>query len=142
MFKFLGIFHILSCLLNDICFFFSFWKSCFPEAYGANIKKNCSWRGILAMICVRESYINQPLVFSFHFLFFVISKPFITDYAIWVLLIAEGRHWTSIVIFLDSLTESCIWCTCHLIKGVSAQLYFVCVMFLLLLLLTLVFVLC
>ena len=33
----------------------------------------------------------MPLVFSFVLVYIVISGPFIADYAVWALLIVEGR---------------------------------------------------
>ena len=34
----------------------------------------------------------SPLVFSFELFYFVLSGPFIADYAVWALLIVEGRR--------------------------------------------------
>ena len=53
----------------------------------------------MVVVCLYVTYLFfvhffiqiRPLVFSFELFYIVISGPFISDYAVWALLIVEGR---------------------------------------------------
>ena len=65
------------------------------------IKLEASNSVVVVCLCVTYLFfvhffvsIIRPLVFSFELFYIVISGPFIADFAVWALLIVEGRTLT------------------------------------------------